>query len=35
MSDSVTWVRVATYGDLADGEAKNVPARDDRTNALF
>ena len=35
MADTVTWVRAADCGDLADGEAKSVPAPDGRTIALF
>ena len=35
MTDTVTWVRAAACGDLAEGEAKSVPTPDGRTIALF
>ena len=35
MADKVTWVRATACGDLAEGEAKSVPAPDGRTIALF
>ena len=35
MTDSETWIRATTSGDLADGEALAVPAPDGRTIALF
>ena len=35
MTDTITWVRAAACGDLAEGEAKSVPTPDGRTIALF
>ena len=35
MADTVTWIRATACGDLAEGEAKSVPAPDGRTIALF
>ncbi|MCY4096102.1 MAG: Rieske (2Fe-2S) protein [Gammaproteobacteria bacterium] len=35
MTDTVTWIRAANRGDLADGEALSVPTPDGRTIALF